>query len=63
MDKDDQIDQLKTQIQTLKNKLQTAQKKVSYLEKVKRNLDTAFSDMKKQNIINEEDCKFLEVIR
>lgn len=62
MDKDDQIDQLKSQIQALKGQLIKTRKKTWYLEKVKRNLDESLSDLKKQNIISGKDCQFLEVI-
>lgn len=61
MAKDVQIDRLQAEIRLLKNKLVKVQRKVSYLQRIKRNLDSAFSDMKKQNIINEERCKLLEV--
>lgn len=62
MEKDDQIDKLEAKIRLLKRKLQCANKKVSYLKNVKTNLDKAFSDMKKQKIIDEEQCKLLKVI-
>lgn len=62
MKKDDRIDSLEAEIRLLKHKLQCANKKVSYLKKVRNKLEIAFSDMKKQNIINEDQCKLLEVI-
>lgn len=56
------IDMLQDKIRKLKHKLVKTQKRVSYLERMKFRLNTAISDLKDQNIIAEEDCKFLEVI-
>lgn len=61
MEKDDRIEKLEVEIRSLKDRLQSAQKKISYLTKVRKNLDNAFNELKKQNIINEEQCKLLEV--
>lgn len=62
MDKDDKIDQLQAKIRKLEDKLNRTKKRVSYLGKLQQNLKTTLSDMKKQNIIDEDDCKLLEVI-
>lgn len=62
IEKDNRITSLEAEISALKQKLNGANKKISYLKKTKNNLDTAFTDLKKQNVINEEQCKLLEVI-
>lgn len=62
MEKNDRIDKLEAEVRMLKQKLLCSNKKVSYLKKIRNDLDKAFSNMKEQNIIDEEQCKLLEVI-
>lgn len=59
--KDYVIWEQKETIRDLRKKLKKANDKIWYLENIKRKLDTAFSELKKQNLLNEELCKVLEV--
>lgn len=59
--KDDLIEAKEAQIKKLRSNLIKAQKKVWYLESVKRKLNTAFSELKKQSLVDEELSRNLEV--
>lgn len=59
--KDALIAENETEIKNLKNCLKKLQKKVSYLSTIRRKLDTAFSELKEQSLVDEELCRSLEV--
>lgn len=59
--KDELIELKDNQIRTLRNKLLKKQKKVWQLETINKKLNTAFSQLKKQFLINEEQLKFFDV--
>lgn len=55
------ITQKDAEIKTLRNQLKKARQKLWYIEKVKENLKSEFSELKKQSLVNEELCETLEV--
>lgn len=59
--KDALINERNIEIQSLHKSLLKAQKRNWYLESIKRKLNTAFSDLKKQSLVDEELSKSLEV--
>lgn len=60
--KKDELIQIKdAQIRTLRNKLRKEKKKTWHLEVMKQKLQTAFSELKKQSLIDEELSRALEV--
>lgn len=59
--KDALIEAKDLEIQQMRKQLLKTQKKVWYLETVKRKLGTAFLELKKQSLVNEELSNILEV--
>lgn len=51
------------EITELKARLRKTQKQVWYLETVKRKLEAAFDELKKQSLVDEELCRGLEVLK
>lgn len=48
-------------IKVLRKKLRKANAKIWYLEKTKKKLDKAFSELKQQKVLDEKMCKAVEV--
>lgn len=59
--KDEIIEEKEEQIRNLKASLKRAQKKVWYLETVRVKLDAALKSLKEQTLVNQEQCRTLEV--
>lgn len=59
--KDQKISEKEDHIQRLRKELKNAKNKIYYLENTKRKLTEAFSELKQQQLINEEISKNLEV--
>lgn len=61
--KDFLINKQSDEIRELRQKLKKANNKIWYLKNTKEKLDTAFSELQKQQLLNEELCNALEVIK
>lgn len=59
--KDEIIEEKEEQIRNLKASLKRAQKKCWYLETVRVKLDAALKSLKEQTLVDEEQCRTLEV--
>lgn len=55
------INKQQEEIEQLRKKLREANAKISYSEKTRRKLDITISELKKQQLLNEELCNSLEV--
>lgn len=55
------IDKQQEEIKQLRRKLREANAKISYLENTRRKLDITISELKQQQLLNEELCNSLEV--
>lgn len=59
--KDKLLEEKDSQIKNLRKRLKKAQQKLWYLENVKKKLNSAFLELKKQSLVTEEQCKVLRV--